>query len=204
MKQLKQALETEDPRTRKCIATGEAGSAAGFIRFVLSPDGVVTPDFSEKLPGRGAWVTATSEALLLAMKKGAFARSFKEDAKVETGLPALVDSGLSKKALSALGLARKTGDVLTGFDQVKASLKDNKAVVLLAACDGAEDGRRKLKALMGEIALVELFSEAELSAALGRSGVVHAALKRGTGAKRFLQAARRLEVFRGSKEDARS
>jgi uncharacterized protein len=180
---------------RKCIATGEAGAAEGFIRFVLSPDGVVAPDFSEKLPGRGAWVTATREALAAAVKKGAFARSFKQSATAPQDLPEVVEAGLSKRALSALGLARKTGDVVTGFDQVKSALKEKKIAVLVAAVDGAEDGRRKLKTLSKDAALIELFSGREISAALGRTGVVHAALNSGAGAERFLRAARRLERF---------
>lgn len=163
---------------------------------MLGPDGVVAPDFTGKLPGRGAWVTASRPALDAALKKGAFARAFKTGAKAPDGLADMVEAGLLKLALSALGMARKTGDVLIGFDQVKAALKEKNIAALIAASDGAEDGRRKLKALAKDAALIEAFDGRELSAALGRDGVVHAALKAGAGAARFLRAARRLEGFR--------
>lgn len=168
------------------------------MRFVLSPDGEVAPDFSGKLPGRGAWVSANRTALETAIKKGAFARSLKQSAPVAPDLCETVEAGLAKLALSALGMARKTGAVLIGFDQVKAALKEKSIAVLIAASDGAEDGRRKLKAMAKEAVLVELFAGPELSAALGRDGVVHAALKYGPGADRFLNATRRLGGFRGA------
>src|ERR1700748_1518034 len=60
---------------RRCIATMESRPAAELIRFVLSPDGEVTPGVGARLPGRGAWVTATRSAVDLAVKKGAFARA---------------------------------------------------------------------------------------------------------------------------------
>ncbi len=192
------APKTDDPRLRKCIATGETSSPHGFVRFVLSPGGDVAPDFTGKLPGRGAWVSANRAALEMAIKKGGFARSFKQNPSIAPDLGDAVEVGLAKLALSALGMARRTGDVLIGFDQVKAALKEKTATVLIAASDGAEDGRRKLKALAGDMTLVELFTGSELSAALGRDGVVHAALKYGAGTDRFLQATRRLGGFRNT------
>lgn len=172
------------------------------MRFVLGPDGAVAPDFSGKLPGRGAWVSANRAALETAVRKGAFARSFKGAAAVPADLVERVEAGLAKLALSALGMSRKAGDVILGFDQVRAALKDRKAGVLIAASDGAEDGRRKLKALSRSAALVEIFNGRELSDALGRDGVVHAALKDGPGTERFLRGVRRLEGFRTGRDSA--
>ena len=40
---------------RKCIATGEVRPKDELIRFVIAPDGTVTPDIAGKLPGRGLW-----------------------------------------------------------------------------------------------------------------------------------------------------
>ena len=47
-----------DPE-RRCIVAMERRPQGEMIRFVLSPDGQVTPDLAAKLPGRGAWVTAS-------------------------------------------------------------------------------------------------------------------------------------------------
>lgn len=160
----------------------------------------MAPDFSGKLPGRGAWVTATREAVEAAVKKRAFSRALKASASASNDLGARVDEGLAKGALSALGLARRTGDLVTGFEKVRSALKTHKAAALIAASDGAEDGRRKLAALAGDATVIALFDRASLSAAVG-CDVVHGALSHGAGATRFLSAARRLERYRGAHEE---
>ncbi len=188
----------ESDSTRRCIATGETASPESFIRFVLSPGGVVTPDFSGKLPGRGAWVSASKDALDAAIKQKAFARSFKAAVQTPVDLAERVEAGLAKAALSTLGLGRRSGDVAVGFEKVRAALKDGNVRVLVSARDGAADGVRKLQALAKTAAQIMLFDEHELSAALGRDRVIHAAVKDGPAAERFLRAARRLEGFRVS------
>jgi len=40
-------------RERRCIVSGEVLPEAKLIRFVVSPDGEITPDIAAKLPGRG-------------------------------------------------------------------------------------------------------------------------------------------------------
>lgn len=162
----------------------------------------MAPDFSGKLPGRGAWVSASRGAIETARKKGAFARAFKKGAQAPADLADRVEAGLAKSALAALGMARKTGDAVLGFEKVRASLKADKIAVLVTAADAAEDGRRKLQGLARGATAVGLFSGRELSAALGRDGVVHVALKRGPAAARFLREARRLEGFRPGVADA--
>ena len=44
---------------RTCIVTRRAAAPAELIRFVVAPDGEVVADLKGRLPGRGAWVTAT-------------------------------------------------------------------------------------------------------------------------------------------------
>lgn len=178
------------------------GSPDGYFRFVLSPDGVVTPDFSGTLPGRGGWVTASRQAIDTAAKKGAFARSFKQRATAPDDLGDRVEAGLAKAALGALGLARKTGGVVLGFEKVRAALKAKDIAVLITASDAAEDGKRKLQRLADDAALIGVFDTDELSGALGGDGVVHAALKRGAAASRFLREARRVEGFRAAPGEA--
>jgi predicted RNA-binding protein YlxR (DUF448 family) len=179
------------------VATGAALAPDQGLRFVLSPDGELAPDFSAKLPGRGAWLTPSRAALETALQKGAFAKSFKTGVKAPNDLAERIDTGLAKAALSALGLARRTGDVVVGFEKVRASLTAKMSAVLVNAADGGEDGRRKLAALAGDAKVIELFTEPELAAALGRDEpTVHAAIKTGPAAQRFLRAARRLEGFR--------
>ncbi|MEZ5892405.1 MAG: DUF448 domain-containing protein [Parvularculaceae bacterium] len=178
------------------MATGAGLTPETGLRFVLSPDGELAPDFSAKLPGRGAWLCLSRDALAAAVKKGAFARALKAGVKAPDDLAARIEAGLAKSALSALGLARRAGDVVTGFEKTRAALAAKKAAALVNAADAGEEGRRKLAGVAGDAAVIELFAEAELASALGREErTVHAALKSGPHAARFIAAARRLESF---------
>ncbi len=179
------------------MASGAALTPEEGLRFVMSPEGELAPDFTGKLPGRGAWLTPELSALEAALKKGAFARSFKRSVKAPDGLAAHIEAGLARQALSALGLARRSGDVAVGFEKARALLAEGAGGVLINAADGGEDGRRKLKSVAGDAAVVEAFAEAELAAALGRDEpTVHAVIRKGPAAQRFLKEARRLNGFR--------
>jgi hypothetical protein len=75
---------------------------------------------------------------------------------------------------------------------VRKALRDEGVGVLIAAADGAEDGRRRLKAMAGDVPTLALFTTAELSAAFGRENVVHAALAAGRLAERLIAESARL------------
>jgi ribosomal protein L30E len=103
--------------------------------------------------------------------------------------------------LDHLGLARRAGDLILGFDQVERALRSPKGpAVIVEAADGAPDGQRKLQAASRSAGIVPFvigaLTSAELSLALGRSNVVHAALKSGRIAERLVFDAGRLNGFR--------
>lgn len=98
--------------------------------------------------------------------------------------------------LDSLGLARRAGEAVLGFDQVRKALTDGKALVLLSASDAAADGVSKLSRLRGEAVLLRTISSAALSAAFGKDGVRHAALLKGAAARRFVREAARWEGLR--------
>jgi len=177
---------------RRCIATGAVRSKEGMIRFVLGPDGAPVPDLEGSLPGRGLWVTADRAALDRAAARNAFAKAARRSVRVPAGLPEATAGLLRRRCLTMLGLARKAGQAVAGFEKVRSALQTGKAAVLLAAEDGAEDGRAKLRALTGgSVPVVALFKAAELGPALGRDHTVHAALAPGGLAERFLAECRR-------------
>ena len=196
---------------RHCIATGLTGPAAAMVRFVRAPSGEVVPDVAGDLPGRGVWITARKDLVDKAIAARAFARGLKPDAKsgkraandtsgspltVRDDLPQEVERLLAKRCLDLLGLARRSGALATGMEKVAALAKAGKIAVLIAASDGAADGRKKLKRLCPGIPVVEIFSSGELGLALGRENVIHAALTSDGFAERFIMEVRRLEGFR--------
>lgn len=187
-------------RERSCIVARQAGDPARLIRFVLSPEGVVTPDFSERLPGRGAWVSCERAFVLRAAGEGMFSRAFRRAARLPDGVDAdafaaQIESGLRKRALAALGLARKAGAVAPGFDLTVAMIRAGKAGLVLSAADAGHDGVSKLESLKGALIYRRVFSTDEQSAAIGRDGLVHAAIAAGEHADRLIRETARLEQF---------
>jgi predicted RNA-binding protein YlxR (DUF448 family) len=185
--------------TRLCLATREVRPVAEMIRYVVGPEGRVVPDLGRKLPGRGAWVTATRAALEHAIRERAFARAF-QGRGTESGLAELVEQLLEKAALSALSLARKAGQVVTGFAKITVAMGDKEIAVLLSACDAAADGVRKLdeaaSAAGSRLARVSTFRGEQLDLALGRSNVVHAALLAHPASASFLARCQTLDHWR--------
>jgi len=193
------AAEERGPE-RTCIATGEKGPPAAMIRFVRGPSGDAVPDLAKKLPGRGAWVSARRDAVDRAVARKAFSRAFKAPTEAGAGLADAVAALLERRLLDAIGLSRRAGDAVAGFDQVVEALKAGKVELLCEAADGAADGRERIerlaKRLAGRDLVIGCFDSGALGLAIGRAHVVHLAIRRGAAADRVAAEARRLAGFR--------
>jgi uncharacterized protein len=174
-----------------------------LIRFVMGPDKSMVPDLAEKLPGRGVWITATRAAVTAAVAKNAFAKSFKKPVSADKALPDLIEKLMRERLKQAFSFANKAGQVVTGFAKVEAAVEANAVVALVQANDAAEDGvdrlARKFTAIrtaVGKPAPLSRFLNcADLSLAMGRSNVVHAALTGGGQCKAFLYEGQRLHRY---------
>ena len=186
-------------RERKDIVSGEVMDEARLIRFVVGPDGAATPDLARKLPGRGMWVAADRTSVATAAKKGLFARSAKAPVKAAADLPDQVEALLRTRILAGLGLARRAGDLTSGFEKVAAAIGAGKTAWLIEATDGAADGRRKLLALARHQSprpgLLAIYGSTELGLALGLENVIHTAFLAGRAAERWAEDVRRLAGF---------
>src|SRR6185437_8940793 len=89
---------------------------------------------------------------------------------------------------------------VAGYEKVRSALRDGEAAVLLAAADGGESGREKVRAAAPALPLVDVLTAAELGAAFGRDHVVHAVVGPGRLAKALLGDAARLAGFRAAGE----
>lgn len=189
---------------RLCIVTRAELPPEALIRFVLAPDGTIVPDLARRLPGRGVWVTATSEAVTAAVTAKAFARSLKRQVAVPPDLAQRIESLLVKRLMEAVSLANKAGLVVTGFTKVEALVGSGDALALLHGADCAADGRLKLDRRHAAVALdrgkaaivLDGLTISELSLAIGRENVVHAALRKGGAAQRVVAEAERLLRYR--------
>jgi predicted RNA-binding protein YlxR (DUF448 family)/ribosomal protein L30E len=172
-----------------------------LIRFVAAPDGTVVPDLAERLPGRGLWLSPRRDVMARACARNLFARAAKASLRVPDDLVDKVERMLTRRCLDLVGLAKRSGEAVSGYERVAASLATGRAAMLLAAVDAAEEGRRKLRALARarglDAAVVELFTAEELGRAMGHDARVHVAVAPGGVAARLAKEITRLESLRG-------
>ena len=113
---------------RRCLATGQVLPKAALVRFVVGPDGALVVDVEERLPGRGLWVKADRAALEKAAAKRLFGRSARQMVIVPGDLPAQVVARLERRCLDLLGLARRAGLAVAGFEKVRDWIRSGRAV----------------------------------------------------------------------------
>ena len=187
-------------RERRDLVTGEVMAEERLIRFVVGPDSTVVPDLARKLPGRGMWVAADRLSVATAARKSLFARSAKTKLTASVDLAEQVDALLARRVLDSLGLAKRAGDLVSGFEKVAAALTAGRSAWLVEASDGAPDGRRKILAAARKSPkpphLMGVYTALELGLALGRENVIHTAFLAGRGADRWTFDVLRLSGFR--------
>ncbi|MBP9753556.1 MAG: RNA-binding protein [Phenylobacterium sp.] len=187
-------------RERRDIVTGEVMAEDRLIRFVAGPGGVVVPDLARKLPGRGMWVAADRASVETAARKGLFSRSAKAKLTASPDLADQVDSLLRRRVLDGLGLAKRAGDLISGYEKVASALNAGRAAWVIEAADGAADGRRKILNVARKSPrapkLLGLYSNEELGLALGGENVIHTAFLAGRGADQWTFDVHRLSGFR--------
>jgi len=185
----------DDGPERKCIATGEIQPKQGLIRFVMGPEAQVVPDIFGKLPGRGVYVTASRDALDLAVKKKLFARGFKAPVTLPEDLSDEVERQTLRRLVDLLSLARKSGQAVGGYEKVKDWLGKEHATVLIQASDGSGRGKSKLST-PHRGSFIGCLTADELGMAFGRQTMIHAALASGGLSKRVVDEAQRLQGLR--------
>lgn len=203
-------VDRRDGPERSCVVTRAVKAPDDLIRFVVGPDGVLTPDLRRKLPGRGVWTSLSAGAVAEAVRRKAFERSLKAKVIVPADLAATIDALMLRDALQALAMANKAGLVQAGFAKAEAMIGSGRCAAVIEASDGAEDGRRKIGQALRRAAaareseglkprtipVVAIFAAADLELALGRAHVIHAALAPGPAAEGFLSRWRRLVRYR--------
>ena len=151
-----------------CRAKGEKSS---LIRIVRSPEGLAVIDIAKKLPGRGAYICPDTDCIDKARKGGRLAHalgtviadSFWQELE-EHAQSFGENTGL--KVRSVLGLARKSGALLVGMDNID---REKRKVLVMTASDCSE-GVMKFAGKYENI-MLEMTSD-ELSEIIGTRGGV--------------------------------
>jgi len=190
---------------RRCLASGGIRDPKDMVRFVLSPEGVVTPDIAGKLPGRGVWVSAERKSLEKTIALKSFARGFKGKAKLEGDLVNLTERLLMRRVLGLITMARKSSVIAMGFDQVQSMARESAIKFRIEAKDGSKDGRGKIRTLskainreqeLADPIVIGCFTAEEIGNALARESIVHAAIRPCKLAKSLAVDVKKLSGFK--------
>jgi predicted RNA-binding protein YlxR (DUF448 family) len=190
-----EAAEERGP-LRRCLVTRERLPKERMLRFVLGPGGAVVPDLAGKLPGRGMWLSARADVVERAASRGAFARAARCAVTVPADLAAQLRAGLERRIAERIGLARRAGQAVCGFQQVREWLQQGRAGCLVEASDGSPAERERLRGGR-PVPVAAPLTSAQLGAVFGRDAAVHVALSPGRLAEGVLSDAARLAGLRG-------
>jgi hypothetical protein len=185
-----------NPSLRRCIVTREPQPKEGLIRFVVAPDGTLTPDLAETLPGRGIWVTASREAIETAHAKKLFGRAARRAVTVPEDIADRLEQMLAERCVALLGLLNRAGELVAGMMRVREWLQGDKAAILLTAADSDGRDASELKRMARGKQTVDVLKGVELGRAVGRDHIVHMAAAPGRLAQSLLRETRRLAGLR--------
>ena len=112
------------------------------------------------------------------MARNQFAKAARAPVSAPPDLVEQVGRLLSRRCLDLLGLARRAGELVVGFEQVADWLRQRPLRPGAGGRDGSADGRRRIEALAGDVPVLDPFARAELGRAVGRDEVVHVGRRR--------------------------
>jgi predicted RNA-binding protein YlxR (DUF448 family)/ribosomal protein L30E len=181
---------------RRCIATGDIHDRSSLLRFVVGPNGELVADTAARLPGRGLWLTPRRDILERAIARRLFARSAHRAIITPADFADRVETLLVQRCVDGIGLGRRAGLAVAGFERACEAVRMGKATLLFLALDGAEGGRLKMRALARGLPIVIVLTATEMGAIFGRDHVVNIAIGDGRLSGRLIAVAEKIAGFR--------
>jgi hypothetical protein len=187
--------EKKSPSMRRCAVTKESLPKNEMIRFVATPENKIIADLKEDLPSRGVWIKRGKSYVEKALEKNIFSKALKKKVNAEKSLANQLESLIKVKILNLLGLAKKAGFVIVGFEKVCSCLQKNESGLLLFAKDGAENSRSKIEKMAKQTEIFDIFTSEEISEALGRVNCVNVFVKESKMRNNLQKHLQKLHVY---------
>lgn len=181
----------DDPGMRRCIVTRSKKPREELLRFVVDPEGRVTPDVAARLPGRGVWVLPKRDALAKAVKTGRFKSAFKAEVTTPENLVEMTAGLLDRRIGELLGLARASSQLAVGWEQAREFARKHRVGLVVVASDAAEASRRRLERMGDGAPVFDRMDSYRLGSALGRERVVNALISKGKFSELLVREAAR-------------
>ena len=181
---------------RSCLGCRAVLEKDALVRYVLAPTREVLVDYRGRLPGRGAYTCLSRTCLLTAVQRRQFNRTFKQEG-LQVDAERLLDElrqQLRERILNLVGMARKSGQLVSGSSLVLSALGAPGAVALvLLADDMSESIAAKVSgaARARSIPCCRMFDKGLLGHILGKEERSTVAVKTGS-----LAEALRIELVR--------
>jgi predicted RNA-binding protein YlxR (DUF448 family) len=168
-----------------------------MIRFVVGPDRTLVPDLAARLPGRGIWLSARGDVIETARARGAFAKAARCPVIVRSDLTLVLQAALVRRISELLGLARRAGQAVAGFQKAREWLQAGRAALVVQASDGSIEERARFIGGRASVPVVTPLPASALGAIFGRDHAVHVAIAAGRLAEALLNETERLAGIAG-------
>lgn len=188
-------LEDNEPETgplRRCLVTRQQGAREAFLRFVVAPGDRLVFDAAGTLPGRGMWLSPTRDVLAQALKRGVFPRAAKRPLVLPADLAGEVEAALTRRFTDLLGLARRGGGAIAGFEKAREWLAAGKAGLVVQAVDGSIEERARFVGGR-DVKVAAVLNGAAMGQIFGREQTVHVVIAPGRLAVMLENEAARLK-----------
>lgn len=188
-------------KTAICAVTGEVLPLRELVRFAVAPDGRIVPDVTNKLPGTFIWVKADRAVIQKAIWRNSFASHTRQNVTVPGDLMDMLVDGLQRQTMQTLSLAKRAGDLTFGYSKVDESLRARQAAIYVVSSDAQDNGREKLERLAKhqELPVLDAWTSAQLSAAIGEENIMHICLKAGGLTQNLLELETKLKAIARTK-----
>jgi uncharacterized protein len=183
-----------------------------MFRFVVGPDRVLVADLAARLPGRGIWLSASGDVIEggdgtqpgvgASGVKGrelvrAIARAARGPVQVPPDLAVILETALIRRIGDLVGLARRAGQAIAGFEKAREWMRNHPVGLVLQAADGSEAERARFQsAIPSAVPVLEPLTAAGLGRIFGHDAVVHVALAPGRLASAIATETDRLNGLR--------
>lgn len=194
---LKKPVDRGSP-VRRCIVSGRIEPITKLIRFVVGPDNVIVADISKRLPGRGLWTLAARDIVNEALARRKFDKAAKCCVLAPADLADKVELSLLQSCLNIVGLARRAGCAVGGYEKSRALISSGKALLVIVATGASTGSRKRLLSGRPNLGVLEIFSQNEVEKVFGKDGVVFAAITDAMISNKLRDEAGRLAGFRNS------
>jgi uncharacterized protein len=169
---------------RTCLGCRQTLDQDQLVRFVLHPAGGVVVDYQGKLPGRGAYTHIDAGCIQTAIRRQQFDRAFrvKLPPAGDGQLLAELVRQLQERVLNLLGMARKSGQAISGSGLVLDTLRGQDPPALLLLADDISEGiAAKLENKAGQrgVPCYRLVDKGMLGHLLGKGERSAVALRKG-------------------------